>query len=206
MVLLRVGGPAAAAAAAIGFLPALWDDRAQARLAISAIVAGLVALVLALRVVHEWGLERYGRPLPWPLDWLDAVLRLLRIDVEKIARDSAGRRRVAPPRRRASRLGGEEIVLGRRLAWVDLRGAALPGAELVDADLRGADLRNADLRFAKLAGADLREADLRGADLREADVTEADLRGARKDRRTLLPTPAFREPGVGERPEPGEQP
>ncbi len=81
-----------------------------------------------------------------------------------------------------------------RLAGVDMRDAALPGAdlgrtELTGALLEGADLNAATLHASRLAGADLREADLRradlrmtdlsGADLGEADLRGADLRGAR---------------------------
>jgi hypothetical protein len=82
--------------------------------------------------------------------------------------------------------GQPEPVL--RLAGVDMREAALPGAdlgrtELTGALLEGADLNAATLHASRLAGADLRESDLRQADLRLADLSgadlgEADLRGA----------------------------
>jgi hypothetical protein len=73
-----------------------------------------------------------------------------------------------------------------RLAEVDMREAALAGAdlgrtELTGALLEGADLNAATLHASRLAGADLRESDLRQADLRLADLRDADLRGAQLD-------------------------
>jgi hypothetical protein len=70
-----------------------------------------------------------------------------------------------------------------RLAGVDMREAALPGADLNRTDLTGALLEGADLNAAtlhasRMAGAGLRASDLRQADLRLADLGEADLRGA----------------------------
>jgi uncharacterized protein YjbI with pentapeptide repeats len=100
--------------------------------------------------------------------------------------DTAGSLNALPPLRvRAPDLQAVMTVLGRRravgnnrgvlqLAEVDLRRAALPGA-----DLRGVNLAAADLSATDLRRADLRDADLRGAELRNADVVGARLDGAR---------------------------
>jgi uncharacterized protein YjbI with pentapeptide repeats len=109
-----------------------------------------------------------------------------------------------PLQARAPDLQAVMTVLGRRpigdgdagalqLAQVDLRKAALPGAnlrtvnlaaadlaeaDLGRADLRGADLVGAELSAVQLVGAVLVEAHLQGTRLRAADLTGADLRGA----------------------------
>lgn len=64
-------------------------------------------------------------------------------------------------------------------APADLRGAVLPGVDLVGARLRDADLTGADLRGTDLTGADLRDAILRRTRLDGARLAGADLRGAR---------------------------
>jgi uncharacterized protein YjbI with pentapeptide repeats len=68
---------------------------------------------------------------------------------------------------------------------VDLRGVALPDANLHLADLPDADLRDADLHGASLGKANLRGALLEGANLRGADLAGALLQGAKLEGATL---------------------
>jgi hypothetical protein len=64
------------------------------------------------------------------------------------------------------------------VAFTNLSGADLSGADLSGADLRGARLHNADLAGANLSEADLRRADLSDALLGLADLSGADLGSA----------------------------
>jgi hypothetical protein len=82
----------------------------------------------------------------------------------------------------------------QRLYWVarytgakgaDLRGAALPGADLAGADLESALLARANLVGANLSGAKLRWADLKGADLHNARLAGAELLGAHMEHADL---------------------
>jgi uncharacterized protein YjbI with pentapeptide repeats len=70
-------------------------------------------------------------------------------------------------------------------ARVDLRGVALPEANLHLADLPDADLRDADLHGASLSKANLRGALLEGVNLQGADLAGALLGGAKLEGATL---------------------
>jgi hypothetical protein len=71
----------------------------------------------------------------------------------------------------------EAALRGADLFRANLREVDITGADLSWANLRGADLSGADLFRANLFRADLRGADLSGADLSGADLSEADLSG-----------------------------
>jgi hypothetical protein len=61
-------------------------------------------------------------------------------------------------------------------AWIDLRAAALAGADLAGADLEGAVLKRANLAGADLSRARMWDANLEKANLHTAHLVDADLR------------------------------
>ena len=66
-----------------------------------------------------------------------------------------------------------------QLEMSDLRYARLSRVKLTNADLRNADLRLADLNLASLIGANLNEADFEAADLEYTNMKSADLKGVK---------------------------
>lgn len=113
-----------------------------------------------------------------------AALRVRAADVQA-AIAVLGRRTVLAGDPPVLQLDGLDLraaaLTGADLASADLSGSDLAGSGLHTADLRGANLArarlaNADLGAANLAGARLQDADLRGAGLAAADLEAADLR------------------------------
>jgi uncharacterized protein YjbI with pentapeptide repeats len=86
--------------------------------------------------------------------------------------------------------GGRVDLRGVALPEANLHLANLPDADLRDADLHGASLGKANLRGALLEGANLQGADLAGALLQGAKLEGANLRGA------LLEEADLREAGL----------
>jgi hypothetical protein len=150
-------------AAAIGLglwlAPKLFEDEADARLVLAAIVTGLAAVALALAVSRRLlsereGVRREAAPAPEPSVRAKRMPRPeLKDEVEQAVK-------------------AETAASPLNLSEVDLKEAVLSGVELRKADLRNADLKGADLR-----AADMRLADLRGADLRFASLDETKLAG-----------------------------
>ena len=155
-------------------IPTFPNDESAAREVVATVLAGLTAVWLASSIFRQM-LDNYRM----------RKLESMRISVHHAeTRKELSFLRESPSPHLEAEPEQKPPAPSLPLVGVDLREAALPGAdlthtELTDARLKGADLNAAKLSESQLAGADLRRADLRFADLRSSDLSEALLDGAK---------------------------
>lgn len=164
--------------------PLVFNDEERARYAITAFLAGLIALGLARAVVLRMEEEIEG-----------AAKIEERHDANAPAKPAAGQLVQLPGVDiREAVLSGSDLerleLSGALLERAALTGASLRGSRLAGADLRRADLRDTNLTEADLRGANLAKADLRGANLKDATIERTRLQGAVYDEATIWPTDA----------------